>query len=313
MVFMLGDLVDVKPEHRSGRRDSDGGRAFIQAIKLPPPEQDDNDHRGTLYDVKYVVGTGNCLSQEVVEDRVSHATMDNSARRCRGDSVSRPSLLSNSHVPRQSTPHGESTARTVTPVPGSRRKINTAWLLEMVKIKLLPPKKDKGLDAVKKFNKSKQKGWLRVSEGIQNSKQFSAAEKSLVLALFYALRASEDCAGAIVAAAWGTTRQSINNWERQVKKNSTNGLNIIRKTPNDKGTTIFNSDKKRKAVFTPLHSFSKIYRTKNKGEALLYPTKIARKRSLLRLQIRKRNPKIPLNRFFYKHLTSCQRSLGYCA
>jgi hypothetical protein len=43
MTFFVGNLVEVEKEHRTGRRDSDGGRAYILAIN----NDDNDDDRGT--------------------------------------------------------------------------------------------------------------------------------------------------------------------------------------------------------------------------------------------------------------------------
>jgi hypothetical protein len=50
MTFFVGNLVEVEKEHRTGRRDSDGGRAYILAIN----NDDNDDDQGTKrpqYDV----------------------------------------------------------------------------------------------------------------------------------------------------------------------------------------------------------------------------------------------------------------------
>ena len=193
MVFKPGDLVDVKPEHRTGRKDSDGGRAFIQSVRS-------NDNQRGTYDVKYIIGSGNGLSQGVAEDRISHALMDNVARKRRGDAMGRPSLLSLLHVP---IPSFATTPSTSAPRPS--RKINTSKLLEMAKQSLPPLRKNKGLDALKRFNNKRTAGWLRIEEGLNKTKQLSSAEKELVMPLYFALRSVDDSAGEMVAFAWGVT------------------------------------------------------------------------------------------------------------
>jgi hypothetical protein len=42
MTFFVGDLVEIAKEHRTGQKDSEGGRAYIQAIN----NDDDNDNNG---------------------------------------------------------------------------------------------------------------------------------------------------------------------------------------------------------------------------------------------------------------------------
>ena len=96
MTFFVGNLVEVEKEHRTGRRDSDGGRAYILAIN----NDDNDDDRGTKrpqYDVKYVVG--GTMSPNVKRRRISPVIMETTARRRLGDIGNRPSLLSPHHTP----------------------------------------------------------------------------------------------------------------------------------------------------------------------------------------------------------------------
>jgi hypothetical protein len=74
MTFFVGNLVEVEKEHRTGRRDSDGGRAYILAINNDP------NGRGTKrpqYDVKYVVG--GIVSPNVKRRRISPVIMETTA------------------------------------------------------------------------------------------------------------------------------------------------------------------------------------------------------------------------------------------
>jgi hypothetical protein len=112
MTFFVGNLVEVGKEHRTGRRDSDGGRAYILAIN----NDDDNDNNGNnnnndndgggikrprddsiTYNVKYVVG--GITSPNVKRRRISSVIMDTIARQRLGETAIRPSLLSRHHTP----------------------------------------------------------------------------------------------------------------------------------------------------------------------------------------------------------------------
>ena len=76
MTFFVGNLVEVGKEHRTGRRDSDGGRAYILAIN----NDDNDDDRGTKrpqYDVKYVVG--GTMSPNVKRRRISPVIRETTA------------------------------------------------------------------------------------------------------------------------------------------------------------------------------------------------------------------------------------------
>lgn len=99
MTFFLGNLVEVGKEQRTGRRDSDGGRAYILAIN----NDDDNDNNGNnnnndndgvgikrprddsiTYNVKYVVG--GITSPNVKRRRIiSSVIMDTIARQRLGE------------------------------------------------------------------------------------------------------------------------------------------------------------------------------------------------------------------------------------
>lgn len=257
MGYTVGDLVEVAKEHRSGRRDSDGGRAFIQSINNDGPQEGP-----PRYSVKYIVGVGARFSPNVCKSRLSPVPMDTLARRRGGEAEARrPSLMSTNHLPRprRLLPLVNKQA---TPAP---KKWSTAHLLTLCKRTLPPPKRNAGLDAMKRLNKSKDKGWLRQLHDLSNTKQPTKEEKALAMSLFFALRTIEDTAGALVGHAWGVTRQSIHNWE---KKGNKSNMDYTRKSRSDKGSTVFNSEKKRKAVFTPLHSFSKQLRKSNRGEPL---------------------------------------------
>jgi hypothetical protein len=97
MSFFVGDLVEVAKEHRTGQKDSEGGRAYIQAIN------NDDEGRGTKraegrgtkrprYDVKYLIGTA--TSPNVKQQRIKPVAIETIARRRLGDIGNRPSLLS---------------------------------------------------------------------------------------------------------------------------------------------------------------------------------------------------------------------------
>jgi hypothetical protein len=104
MTFFLGNLVEVGKEYRTGRRDSDGGRAYILAIN----NDDNDDDQGTkrsmdsvTYNVKYVVG--GTMSPNVKRRRISPVIMETTARQQLGETASRPSLLSRHHIPTRRT------------------------------------------------------------------------------------------------------------------------------------------------------------------------------------------------------------------
>lgn len=235
--------MEVAREHRKGKRDSDGGRAFIKTVG-------EVVHHGT-FEVKCAIGTGNCLSQDVKEARLSPVPMDTTARRCKGDHSSRLSLLSSHHAPRRRSlpPQKQSS------VPSVKKKsavINTAKPLVMSKRRPPLPKLNSALNVLKIQNSKRPKRWLQIVEALSTGKQLNQLEKQLALSLHLVLRTMEDTAA---AAVWGVTRQSVCGWEKKAKQ--ANGLKTERKTRCDKGKTVFDSDKRWTAAFTPQHSFSK--------------------------------------------------------
>ena len=70
MSFFVGDLVEVAKEHRTGKKDSEGGRAYIQAINNDIEAiNNDDDDRGTKRP-RY----GNTNSNAKQTRRISSAT-----------------------------------------------------------------------------------------------------------------------------------------------------------------------------------------------------------------------------------------------
>lgn len=141
------------------------------------------------------------------KSRLSPVPMDTVARR-RGGEARRLSLLSTNHLPRPRWLLPLNKKATNTP---AQKQWSTVHLLMLCKKTLPPPKRNAGLDAMKRLNKSKEKGWPRQLHNLSNAKQPSKDKKALAMSLFCALRAIEDTAGAIVGHAWGATWQSANN------------------------------------------------------------------------------------------------------
>ena len=105
MTHNIEELVEVAREHRTGRRDSDGGRTFIESVTNAGGGIGGVGGVGSpCYTVKCIVGTGSCLSPEVKKARLSPVPMDTLARQRRGESSRRPSLLSLFHAPKRALP-----------------------------------------------------------------------------------------------------------------------------------------------------------------------------------------------------------------
>ena len=83
----VGALVFVDPQSRTGRPNSEGGKAWVQAV---------NNENGTL-DVKYLVGRRNRVSLGVMPNRVHVDSLGTTARRTRERQNPMPSQLSADH------------------------------------------------------------------------------------------------------------------------------------------------------------------------------------------------------------------------
>ena len=84
LILSVGALVEVDPEHRNGRPDSDGGKAWMQSFNH---EYD----RGT---VSYMIDR--CMSLDIEPERLYQASLMTFARRNRRNNKSdgrRPSIL----------------------------------------------------------------------------------------------------------------------------------------------------------------------------------------------------------------------------
>jgi hypothetical protein len=160
MTFFVGNLVEVAKEQRTGRRDSEGGRAYIQAI-LKDAVNDDNDNdrrtKRTRDCVSYVVkyDVGGITSPNVKRRRLRSVIMDTTARYWLGETATRPSLLSRHHTPatppiQQPPTKSKTTTKTI---------FNTPTLIRLCHQNTR--KGNTGLLAIKKMNSEKQKGWLK--------------------------------------------------------------------------------------------------------------------------------------------------------
>ena len=108
----VGALVFVDPQSRTGRPNSEGGKAWVQAV---------NNENGTL-DVKYLVGRRNRVSLGVEPYRVHLDNLGTTARRTRERQNAMPSLLSPHHNEIRQTQ--QPAAQTVTTTARRHRQSN---------------------------------------------------------------------------------------------------------------------------------------------------------------------------------------------
>jgi hypothetical protein len=91
-------------------------------------------------------------------------------------------------------------------------------------------------------------------------------EKQLALNLRLAVEGSSDSPTHDIAFAWGVSTRTIQNIRQTAV--SSNDMSLERKKRNDTGQTVFNNDKKRKAVFSDQAVYEKEQRKKKRGEQL---------------------------------------------
>jgi hypothetical protein len=152
----IGDYVKVDPENRIGRRDSEGGLGFIEAISPG-------------YNVRYLVP--NRLSPNVNEGRIHSARIATTGRRKGRDGGIAPSMLDHTY-PEYRRLQDELIAESVEPNIDNCRVVaaddddelvSTSYLLSR-----LLDNRDHGyiLDIIDKMNYTNEKGWLRINESI---------------------------------------------------------------------------------------------------------------------------------------------------
>jgi hypothetical protein len=236
-MFFVGEWVDVDPEQRRGRRDSEGGRAIIKEIE-------------PSYNLQYLVGGQ--LSQEVDEQRIHHTTLDTHARRRSPNDELRPSLLSHNYEPVER--NQQNTAESQTPANNNRQIVTTASMMrEALKYNR---KRDPEHPVVKRLNSMMERvntdnGWLRENEAIVTNTPspspntyLSTDEKDLLLKLYFALQnVTEKPVSSRLAYAWGVTKRTVNNIVQ--KAVASDNLKVERKKRKDTGKMILNCDEKR--------------------------------------------------------------------
>jgi hypothetical protein len=217
--------------------------------------------------VRYVVGGG--LSQDVLESRVAAATLDTTARRrsgAAGDEATRPSLLSASYIPRAATASETTALMPPPPKKHVHRKYSTAWLIEACNVKGKPQYNGESQAAwVLRYKRNiAPAGWLRTLEsGNEGKGQLKETERTKALSLFLAMGSKNS---PLLGHAWGVTKTTIQNIRRKALQSGE--MVTARKARSDKGKNVFNSEKKRKQVFTDQHAFSKQHRVKTKDGVL---------------------------------------------
>jgi len=254
----VGALVNVKPESRRGRPNSEGGMAYVLEVN------EDND---LTVDVRYVVS--NTLSQEVLPTRLKPASLAVHARKKSKTELARPSLLSIAHKG-QALPVTPSSSSPATP------KGLVSKLAEAVNWDSNSNKRHPVFTWLMKQRKMNEEGWLRRTEAtiagrdIPKPKSHLLAVKRRFLVEIEILRralptnyGNNSFPLSDHAFAWGIKPFSLKRiYTLAMKRNN----DVKRKTRNDKGLTIFNSQKKRQQVFRPYEVYKRHQRAINPGE-----------------------------------------------
>ena len=258
-LFSNGALVEVAPEQRRGRPNSEGGLGFVVGF----------DTNAMTVNILYALGG---LSQEIPSTRVKPATLDTTARRRPRQISTQPSLLSINHHSSNQQPANMTGCSTHTQLKGAAKYVqeSASWLPNGRKKHLVLWFLRKG---------KKEKGWLRNLEAkIENcepprkKQQLNTKERATLTQLFAIVKnvpVSNYPAGcspvADLAYAWGIGRTTVTD----IFKTVTDCHNDAkRKKRSDAGLTVFNSDKRRGSTYTPFDSFKRFEHAKRPGEII---------------------------------------------
>lgn len=165
---------------------------------------------------------------------------------------------------------------TVTKIISSTNLITTSFLVRLALKHTYKPNRSHYDDhpVVVELQKMQKRvdidaGWLRVNESKAGGRTnpdkrsfLSTDEKELLLKLALILKPIVPHTTSKLAYAWGISRNSVNNIINRACES--NDLCPNRKRRSDVGITMENSEKKRKAVITPLFVFKKLIRIKYK-------------------------------------------------
>ena len=255
--------MEVDPENRIGRRNSEGGKAYVATVS-------------PTISVRYVIS--GLLSQSVVKERIHVAKIGTSGRRRGIDGGRTPSILDNSYPEYQRQQQLIADSLFLPPLnqnePVRRnsivncRLVTTRYLLSL----FLKKGGKEVLEVIEKMNKTNEEGWLRKAENVNKQKEtpknthLLEKEKELVVKLTMCLKMFQcQRATSKVRYAWGVSRCTI---QRIIKKEVLENGDFKRKERNDKGLTLFNSERKRQSTITPYSVFKKAKRIENNGRRL---------------------------------------------
>ena len=127
------------------------------------------------------------------------------------------------------------------------------------------------VDKNDKLNKTNTIGWLRINENINKQSTTTKdihlmLEEKKLLKLVMGFKHLK-CYWAInkIAYAWGVSQPTVH---RLIKNETLVGGNLEQKIRNDKGLTVFNSERSQQSTFTTYYVFKKVKRLECRGERL---------------------------------------------
>ena len=267
--FLVGDLVEVDKERRFTGQDSEGGRGFLCSV----------DVENATAKVRYVVDRH--TSPRVAFNRMKKAliaTVGRTNNNENADAIT-PSLMSLEPSARRLFQPLPTRANNISP-RASTTKTTRDLVNEMNSYNARSATDHPVLEYMEVTGKRKGKGWLRQADAKLSGRQLAAPmkrpphlskeEKQLLLNLRNALRGTVrryvDNPTFLLAEAWGVSKRTINNIDKQSM--SSREMQTERKRRHDAGTSIFTSCKKMKATLSPFAVFLKTMRRESRGELL---------------------------------------------
>eukprot|EP00978_Attheya_sp_CCMP212_P038298 scaffold188563_cov69-Attheya_sp.AAC.1 len=259
LIYSIGALVKVDPEHRTDRPDSESGKGWDRNFEP--------DGKAT---VRYLIDGRESLG--IISNRLHQSSLSTRARpRGRGPL---PSLLSQEHHRIAQVQNRLPPVRQGRVVP---QRIGLAkifiecrqWVHQIDDNPLLVHLRD---------GRKKDKGWIWGHEAIIAEREVPKMNSHLILperelvvqcmAIITSIvpetmRLEGSHPVADLAYGFGVTRQCIQELDRRVLSRNNDAS---RKRRCDAGETVFTSNKKQAAVFTPLHFYKKWRRLNAPGE-----------------------------------------------
>lgn len=256
--FRVGEHVSVQRETRPGRRNSEGGNAFITSLE-------------PVINVRYVLT--NLTSPDVNINRINKTNIATRGRRNELNGAPSLSLIDC----RRSDLHHETLIipSNIEPSPPVNNINDVKYLL-----RLLLRDKGAAVKEIKRLNQENEKGWLRLNTlqptvnnetNNYNTPHLSYEDKNNLIKLAVPLKMFHHCTTTLVSYAFGIDPRTV---RRLMSKEEIEG-DQKRKVRNDKGKTFFNCEEKRNKFITKRTIWRKALTIDNRGKEPLGRCEIA--------------------------------------